>query len=171
MPYNKNSGFPIVAASYSGNKTDHCCGTASWDSDKNEIDCGNFKSVSVPSGTAIPGVAGLSVEKSQTPSPSPTVTPVSSERSDSGSNKSRETAIGAGVGASLGFVALVSILWALWERRARLRALSKTSLSSVDQPFAETYHQPGVPRRVVELGASDVSELGSNASPKSNMGS
>ncbi|KAJ5593431.1 hypothetical protein N7537_010335 [Penicillium hordei] len=41
VPYNKNSGFPIVAAQYNGNKTVHCCGTTALENAT--VGCGNFK--------------------------------------------------------------------------------------------------------------------------------
>ncbi|KAJ5306932.1 hypothetical protein N7508_005947 [Penicillium antarcticum] len=168
MPYNKGSGFPIVSAQYNGSSTIHCCGTANWED--GTVNCGNFKSVEVPHGTAIAGVAGLSAASSVTATSSPgsstsAPTSTSNPTSDSGSNAKREAAIGAGVGVPLGVIALASIAWALWERRARVKALSQpiSAPAPMNQPF---FHQPGTPRPPVELGASDVSELGNGETPK-----
>jgi hypothetical protein len=166
VPYNKGSGFPIVAAQYNGSSTIHCCGTANWEN--GTVNCGNFKSVDVPHGTAIPGVAGLSAASATaTSSPgSSTSTPTStSNPASGGSNSNREAAVGAGVGVPLGVIALASIAWALWERRARFTALSQTANvpASMNQPV---FYQPGAPRPPVELGASDVSELGNGELPK-----
>jgi hypothetical protein len=167
VPYNKNSGFPIVAAQYNGSSTIHCCGTANWEDGK--VNCGNFKSVEVPTGTAIAGVAGLSAQSSAaaTSSGASMSTPTSSTSptSDSGSNTKREIAIGAGVGVPLGVIALASLAWAFWERRTRFKALAQPTnmLAPMNQPF---FHQPGTPRPPVELDAYDVSELGSEGNPK-----
>lgn len=55
----------------------------------------------------------------------------------------------------------------MWERRARLKALSTPSPMPVDQPAMGTVHQLGTPQRFVELGAFDVSEIASSDRPKS----
>ncbi|KAJ5124974.1 uncharacterized protein N7515_008799 [Penicillium bovifimosum] len=150
LPYNENAGFPIVAAQYNGSKTVHCCGTASW---KNgSVSCGNFKSVSVPTGTAIPGVAGLAVKGAQGSK--------SSETTDCGYNVSREAAIGAGIGVPLAIMTLAAITWAMRERRARFRALSTVSPAPMAKPPPlKQFVQQVIPHRPVELGASDISEL------------
>jgi hypothetical protein len=167
VPYNKKSGFPIVAAQYNGSKTSYCCGTASWNNQTNKIDCGNFESVSIPSGTAIPGVAGLSVKSPATESATNTTTPGSSNGGSS-SNTSREAAIGAGVGVPLGVIAVASIIWALWERRTRLKAISTPLPMPVAESAVGTFHQPGTPQRFVELGAAHVSEIATSDRPKSH---
>ncbi|KAJ5766091.1 uncharacterized protein N7511_003707 [Penicillium nucicola] len=166
VPYNKGSGFPILAAQYNGSSTVHCCGTANWEN--GTVNCGNFNSVEVPHGTALAGVAGLSATSTATATsssvPSSSAT-TSSSASDSGSNSKREAAIGAGVGVPLGIIAIASIVWALWERRARFKALSQST--GVPAPMNQPYfRRPGSPRHPVELGASDVSELGNGATSK-----
>lgn len=174
VPYNKKSGFPIVAAHYNGSKTEHCCGTASWDNKTKKTDCGSFKSVSVPSGTAIPGVAGLAMNSSSSPVPSSTATPVPSDsgsNGSNGSNTSRETAIGVGVGVPLGLIALASIAWALWERRSRLHAALNVPPTYVTQPSPGTVYQLSADDRPAELGSSVVSELANSAQHKSHGGS
>jgi hypothetical protein len=55
----------------------------------------------------------------------------------------------------------------MWERRARMKALSRPSPIPVDQPAVGTVHQLETPPRFVELGASDVSEIASSDRPKS----
>lgn len=162
MPYNKNSGCPIVAAQYNGSKTVHCCGTATLDN--GTINCGNFKSVNIPSGTAIPGVAGLSVKSLGGSNPGNTSTPVSSYGRPS---PSHETIIGVRVGVPLVVIALASIAWALWERRARFKALSTVGNKPMNQhPTLGGFHQPGVSCRPVELGGSNISELGTGDNHK-----
>lgn len=157
MPYNRDSGFPIVTAQYNGTKTVHCCGTANW---KNgTVNCGNFKSVTVPSGTAIPGVAGLSVKSSEGSKPSNISTPIVLT---SNCNPSRETFVGTGVGVPLGMIALASVIWALWERRARFKALSTVGpISMTKLAISKASHRSGTPRHPIELGAVNIPELGS----------
>ncbi|KAJ5555794.1 hypothetical protein N7461_004264 [Penicillium sp. DV-2018c] len=151
VPYNENSGFPIVAAQYNGSKTVHCCGTASW---KNgSVSCGNFKSVSVPTGTAIPGVAGLAVK--------------SSETSDGSPNVPREAAIGAGIGVPLAIMTIASISWAVRERRARFRALSTIPPTPIAKlPPVKPLDEQVILHHPVELGVSDISELGTGENNK-----
>ncbi|KAJ5626485.1 hypothetical protein N7528_003912 [Penicillium herquei] len=116
-------------------------------------------------GHIIAGVAGLEglVETSDansstiTNSTGNTCTTASSNNGDS----SKEIAIGAGVGVPLGVIALLSIGWALYERRKRLNTQETTyihpSIATEERPYSELNSIRGpVP---VELSSSPLSDL------------
>lgn len=132
-----------------------------------------MKSVSVPYGTAIPGVAGLAVSSTRTNSTNSTSSSDSGSSSGSGSSSSRDAAIGAGVGVPLGVIAIGSLIWAIWERRGRMRALAGTSQG---QETAQSYPQMTYRNAPVELQAPEVelsgstaaTEIGSEGHPKPN---
>lgn len=131
-----------------------------------------MKTVSVPVGTAIPGVAALAVSSTN---PSNSSCPSDSgSSSGSSSSSSRDTAIGAGVGVPLGVIAIASLLWAFWERRGRITALAQTQSAGMNQETGQPYQQmsyraPPVELQVpsVELGGSPtVTEIGSEVNSK-----
>ncbi|CAI7677851.1 unnamed protein product [Penicillium pancosmium] len=171
--YNQDSGFPIVAANYAGNRTTHCCGTASYDN--GTVTC-PMKSVSVPYGTAIPGVAGLAVSLTSANSTNSTNSSSSSDSessSGSSSSSSRDTAIGAGVGVPLGVIAIGALVWAFWERRGRVRALAAAGTSQgTAQPYQQmAYRAPPVELQAPEVeldGSTAATEIGSDGHPKPN---
>ncbi|KAJ5111334.1 hypothetical protein N7532_001869 [Penicillium argentinense] len=160
--YNKNSGFPIVAANFAGNKTVHCCGTATYDN--GTVSC-PMSSVSVPVGTVIPGRAALAVSSTSN-STNSSCPDSSSGSSSSSSSSSRETAIGAGVGVPLGVIAIASLAWAFWERRGRVRALAQAQSAqsvSVYPDTAQPQQQMAYYSRPAELGAPSAELGGSEA--------
>ncbi|KAJ5233531.1 uncharacterized protein N7469_005297 [Penicillium citrinum] len=174
--YNQDSGFPIVAANYAGNKTTHCCGQASWDN--GTVTC-PMKTVSVPIGTAIPGRAALAVSSTNSSNSScPTDTTSNSDSSSSAGSgsSSRETAIGAGVGVPLGVIALASLAWAFWERRGRIRALSQNASNhETGQQYQQmAYRAPPVELQGPEVelsGSPAATEIGSEGYPKPHSSS
>lgn len=107
-------------------------------------------------GDAIPGVAALSNLVKESDDTSSVVSNDANSTTRTGSsitsNGSKDVAIGAGVGVPLGVIALLSIGWALWERRQRKRA-SLPPAQPV-QPF-----QPYQPVVAVDRN-TEVSELG-----------
>lgn len=177
--YNPSSGYPIVSATYNGNDTVHCCGEAVYAN--GTVTC-PLEQVSVPYGTAMPGVAGLAVS-STSPSNSScaTETPTSqASSSSSSSSSSRNTAIGAGVGVPLGVIAISALLWAFWERRARMKAISQLAQgTAVNQGDLYPAPQMAYGRPPVELqaptpsaelgGSSAATELGSEESHKNHV--
>lgn len=165
--YNQKSGFPIVAANYAGNKTTHCCGTASYDN--GTVSC-PMRSVSVPYGTAIPGVAALAVSSTNSSNSSTSSCPSSSTSSGNKSSSSRETAIGAGVGVPLGVIAIASLIWAFWERRGRINALAQAQAAGPhNQETGGPYQQMAYRSAPVELQAPELELSGSAAATE--MGS
>lgn len=147
-----------------------------------------MKSVSVPYGTAIPGVAGLAVSSTRTNSSKTTNSTDSTDStnsssssdsksssgsgSGSGSSSSGETAIGAGVGVPLGAIAIGSLIWALWERRGRMRALAAAgTLHGQGSGQQMAYRVQPVELQGPELelpGSAPTTETGSEGYSKSN---
>lgn len=126
-----------------------------------------MKSVSVPYGTAIPGVAALAVSSTNSSNSS-----CSSSSTSSGnkSSSSRETAIGAGVGVPLGVIAIASLIWAFWERRGRINALAQAQAAgSHHQGTGGPYRQMAYRSAPVELQAPELELSGSAAATE--MGS
>lgn len=114
------------------------------------------------------GVAALSGLNNTTCNSSSSVP--TANASDHQDNTSREVAIGAGVGVPLGAIALLSIGWALWERKERRRvaatAVSRSTWSPVnkssnDHPrnvnLYETGELPVPPPRPTELSGDNTS--------------
>ncbi|KAI9741257.1 MAG: hypothetical protein M1834_002973 [Cirrosporium novae-zelandiae] len=94
-----------------------CCGVPVASDDGNSTQCPwDKKPFTLDAGQAILGHAGLADVVLASDSDNNSTTG-SSNSSDSG----REAAVGAGVGIPLGLIALASIAWAVWERRARIR--------------------------------------------------
>lgn len=148
----------------------HCCGQAIYAN--GTVTC-PLQEVSIPYGTAMPGVAGLAVSSTN---PSNTSCAATDTPKSSSSSSSRDTAIGAGVGVPLGVIAVSALLWAFWERRARMKAMSQsTSVNhGMLQPTQQmVYGRPPVelqaPTPSAELGGSyAATELGSEGSHKNH---
>ncbi|KAF3398151.1 hypothetical protein F1880_005697 [Penicillium rolfsii] len=112
-----------------GEPTEYCCNSVIVSSN-NTLVCSSFPgTVSDPfpiaNGSVIADVAGLiGLVKQSSTSSSPTIanntgnddTPKSSTHSE---DSQKDTAIGAGVGVPLGVISLLSIGWAVYERRMR----------------------------------------------------
>ncbi|CRL25370.1 unnamed protein product [Penicillium camemberti] len=126
----QSSGAAVVPLDTPGPETQYCCNSLFANTTSGDLICGYVKDspqtpFTVASGTAIPGVAALSDLMKRSNDTSPTVTnDTSTARNGSciASNDSNNVSIGAGVGVPLGVIALLSIGWALWERRKRKRA-------------------------------------------------
>lgn len=89
----------------------YCCGTVSSTGDPTSGCQGGREPFEVPDARALPGYALLENITSFDASP-PELTCI-----EGGSY--HETAVGAGVGVSLGVIALASLAWALWERKRK----------------------------------------------------
>ncbi|KAL4817061.1 hypothetical protein BDW67DRAFT_35767 [Aspergillus spinulosporus] len=127
--YNRDTGITIVKISFE-DEPQYCCGsvsTQSGDGD-NDDDDGNGEGscefgdpFTIPAGTAIPDIAGLS-STSEPPADGST-----EDSSDANSHSESKTsarmttplAIALGVGIPLGLILMSFILWAVWERRRR----------------------------------------------------
>lgn len=105
-----------------GDSATYCCDTVLVNQTSKEKTCSDVdhqyqKPFQIPGGTVIPGVAALADYEEVTNSTNGTSTSQS---------HSKEVAIGAGVGVPLGVIGIVSIAWALWERRKRKQMLLHT---------------------------------------------
>ncbi|KAJ5943026.1 hypothetical protein N7516_003194 [Penicillium verrucosum] len=126
----QSSGAAVVPLNTTGPDPTFCCNSLFTNKTSGDLICGYVKGLpqtpfTVANGTAIPGVAALSdLVKGSNDTSSTVANDTSTSRTGSSitSNNSNDVAIGAGVGVPLGVVALLSIGWALWERRKRKRA-------------------------------------------------
>ncbi|KAE8358472.1 hypothetical protein BDV27DRAFT_169398 [Aspergillus caelatus] len=126
---NRNNGFPVINVGFSGKDSQYCCGSVTVKDGKTTC-TSEGDPFTITMGTAIPGVAGLSVSNNNN----------NNSNSDSGSGSgstnntdstcddqrlkekaldNHDIAIGVGVGVPLGLIAVASIAWALYERRQR----------------------------------------------------
>jgi hypothetical protein len=108
---NRDGGCSIINLTYENGIATYCCGTPITNG-TNVICPEGMDSFQIPTGHALTGVALLSnvSSSSATTAPSSTDTPTRS---------CHDTAIGAGVGVPLGVIALMTLAWAIFERRAR----------------------------------------------------
>jgi hypothetical protein len=108
---NRDGGCSIINLTYENGIATYCCGTPITNG-TNVICPEGMDSFHIPTGHALTGVALLSnvSSSSATTEPSSTDTPTRS---------CHDTAIGAGVGVPLGVIALMTLAWAIFERRAR----------------------------------------------------
>ncbi|KAJ5450253.1 uncharacterized protein N7458_006702 [Penicillium daleae] len=133
-------GASIINLSFYNNTAIYCCGTPIIDGDKIVCPDNPTSGFEVPTGWPIPGRALLanstlldaiattsspsataSVSSSSSTSPTTSSSSSSSSGSTATCSTCHETAIGAGVGVPLGVIALLSIVWALFERRRALK--------------------------------------------------
>ncbi|KAJ5390791.1 uncharacterized protein N7496_001859 [Penicillium cataractarum] len=157
----REGGVPIFPVTWNEVKTQYCCGKVELSNGKTTCRYGD--PFTIAEGTVIPGVAYLSnvtytgsIENTTTCDNSTS----STLRGPSSSN--RGFAIGVGVGVPLGVIALLSLAWALWERR-------KFSQMKASTPMEGAYIGPYRPaQRPVELSAtgSGAAELDSQSEPK-----
>ncbi|KAL4764550.1 uncharacterized protein BDW70DRAFT_156711 [Aspergillus foveolatus] len=127
--YNRDTGIAIVKISFE-DEPQYCCGsvnTQSGDSDNDDEDdngeasCEFGDPFTIPAGTAIPDIAGLSSTSE------PHADSNTEDSSDADSHSESRTpagittplAIALGVGIPLGLILMGFILWAVWERRRR----------------------------------------------------
>ncbi|KAJ5883525.1 uncharacterized protein N7473_010411 [Penicillium subrubescens] len=145
-------GASIINLSFYNKTAIYCCGTPIIDGDKIVCPDNPTSGFEVPSGWPIPGRALLanstlldaiatttspSATASVSTSSSPSSVPPSSSNSTATCSTCHETAIGAGVGAPLGAIALFSIIWALFERRRALKG--RGMAPSAGTPFGGPY--------------------------------
>ncbi|GIK05209.1 hypothetical protein Aspvir_009313 [Aspergillus viridinutans] len=108
---NRDGGCSIINLSYENGIATYCCGTPITKG--TDVICpegmDNFQ---IPTGHALTGVALLSNVSSSSATASPSFT-------DTATRTCHGTAIGAGVGVPLGVIALMALVWALFERKAR----------------------------------------------------
>lgn len=142
-------------------KTQYCCGKVELTNGKTTCRYGD--PFTIAEGTVIPGVAYLSnVTYTDSIENKTTCDNSTSSTSSESSSSNRDVAIGVGVGVPLGVIALLSLAWALWERRN----LSQMKASMTKE---EAYIGPYRPaQRPVELSAtaSGAAELDSQSEPK-----
>ncbi|KAJ5167780.1 uncharacterized protein N7482_003374 [Penicillium canariense] len=148
----REGGVPIIPVAWYDVKTQYCCGKVELNNGKTTCRYGD--PFSIAEGTVLPGVAYLSnVTYTDSTDNSTTCDNATSSgaltTSVESSSSNRDVAIGAGVGVPLGLIALVSIAWALWERRKL--AQMKSSLSSGEGAYAALNRTVGPP---VELSAA-----------------
>ncbi|KAJ5969610.1 hypothetical protein N7501_005858 [Penicillium viridicatum] len=127
----QGAGAAIVPLNTTGSESTFCCNSLFVNSTSDEMICGYVKGspqqplTTIVDGAAIPGVAALSNLVKDSNDTSSVVSNDANTTTRSGpyitGNDSKDVAIGAGVGVPLGVIALISIGWALWERRKRKR--------------------------------------------------
>ncbi|KAL3433642.1 hypothetical protein BDV09DRAFT_186519 [Aspergillus tetrazonus] len=142
--YNRGSGIAIVKISFE-DEPQYCCGSVNTQSggsdnddeedDNGEASCEFGDPFTIPAGTAIPDIAGLSSTLE------PHADGNAEDSSDTDSHSKSQTparmttplAIALGVGIPLGLILMGFILWAVWERRRRqLRDEEIERVSGVD---------------------------------------
>ncbi|KAL4981200.1 hypothetical protein BDW66DRAFT_124190 [Aspergillus desertorum] len=129
--YNRDAGMTIVNVRF-GDESKYCCGSVSTQrgdsNDDGEDSCQFGNPFTVPSGTAIQGVAGLSSTSiPQANGKGEDEDNYTEDISDSNSHSNSQIprrmttplAIALGVGIPLGLLLMGFILWATWERRRR----------------------------------------------------
>ncbi|KAL5047534.1 hypothetical protein BDW71DRAFT_179420 [Aspergillus fruticulosus] len=132
--YNRDTGVAIVNFRF-GDEPEYCCGSVRTqggdgddDDDDGESSCQFGDPFTIPAGTAIPGVAGLSITSIQhSDGKDEDEYNDTEDSSDTNSHSNSQTsarlttplAIALGVGIPLGLVLMGFILWAIWERRRR----------------------------------------------------
>ncbi|KAL4750563.1 hypothetical protein BDW72DRAFT_203830 [Aspergillus terricola var. indicus] len=127
--YKRDTGMMIVNVSF-GDEPQYCCGSVSTQGDDGDDDddddnssegsCEFGDPFTIPAGTAIPDIAGLS-------STSEPHADGNTDDSDANSHSASQPparmttplAIALGVGIPLGLILMGFILWAVWERRRR----------------------------------------------------
>lgn len=101
----------------------YCCGIPV--SDGHSVVCPDGHSFFVKSGTILAGYAALtnvsSLAADPTSSGTPEPTGSNTASSSTAGSSNHDVAIGVGVGVPLGVIAVLTTLWALWERRKRLQ--------------------------------------------------
>ncbi|KAJ5099931.1 hypothetical protein N7532_006932 [Penicillium argentinense] len=158
-PYCTNAtpheGASIINLTYQNGTAEYCCGTPVISNDAIVCPDGDSTGFTVPSGTPLAGAALLFNVSSFAQSSLPTSTSNSTAGScESEFSTCHQTAIGVGVGVSLGVVAIISIMWALLERaRATKRsAIPFSGGNDVGGSYGQLdqhEHRPGP----VELGS------------------
>ncbi|KAL4792271.1 hypothetical protein BDV19DRAFT_256273 [Aspergillus venezuelensis] len=117
---NPSGGSSIVNYTYRNRVSTYCCGTVV--NGDNTTACYDGESpFTIPSGEAVPGYALLGNVTSLNTT-TDTNTDICLPVVKTGN--CHETAAGAGVRVPLGCIALISIAWALWERRKGKKALA-----------------------------------------------
>ncbi|KAL4924267.1 uncharacterized protein BDV17DRAFT_220153 [Aspergillus undulatus] len=166
--YNRDGGMSIVNIGVGADdQAEYCCGgiTIEFNSDDDdneaEIQCQYGSPFTIPFGTAIPNVAGLS-SSNTTSTTTTTAGPPAPHRISTG------LAIALGIGLPLGLALMGGILWAVWERRrrnlqrsieeeGRRKDMSSTSYANVNSNWASTSRLIGLHDRygpVPSLGST-----------------
>ncbi|PKX91361.1 uncharacterized protein P174DRAFT_392559 [Aspergillus novofumigatus IBT 16806] len=108
---NRDGGCSIINVTYENGIATYCCGTPITNG--TDVICPEgMDSFQIPTGHALTGVALLSNVSSSSATTAPSST-------DTATRSCHDTAIGAGVGVPLGVIALMTLAWAIFERRAR----------------------------------------------------
>lgn len=86
-----------------------------------DVVCRDGHSGQVTDGEIVAGYAALANVSSLDGGNSSGSTTFGNESANTSTNSSHEVAVGVGVGVPLGVIALASIIWAIWERRTRIK--------------------------------------------------
>ncbi|KAL3480525.1 hypothetical protein BJX99DRAFT_18278 [Aspergillus californicus] len=119
--YEREGGVTIVNLGFDSDEPEYCCGAVSIDDD--ELSCAEGDSFTIPHGTAVLGVAGLSNNSTDEDHDDDDDDSHADEDEDDEDHKDHEVspalAIALGVGIPLGLILMAGVLWAVWERRRR----------------------------------------------------
>ncbi|KAJ5167428.1 uncharacterized protein N7482_006209 [Penicillium canariense] len=154
-------GASIINLSFYNNTAIYCCGTPIIDGDTIVCPDSPTSGFEVPTGTPILGRALLAnstlldavvkTSSSATYTATAAATATSSSSSSATCRTCHQTEIGAGVGVALGVIALLSIIWALLERRRALKR--QTMPPAAGTPYGGPYmNLRDRSNRPVELG-------------------
>ncbi|KAJ5359165.1 uncharacterized protein N7496_011578 [Penicillium cataractarum] len=171
-------GASIINLKFYNGTATYCCGTPVIDGDKIVCPDNPTSGFEVPTGWPIPGRALLAnstlldaIATTSSPSATASVSSSSSSSSDLSviCTTCHETAIGAGVGVPLGVIALLSIVWALFERRRALKG--RGMLPATGTPYGGPYTnlRDGGNRPVELDGMYRVQELASSVDSPSEI--
>ncbi|RHZ55476.1 hypothetical protein CDV55_103133 [Aspergillus turcosus] len=128
----------------------YCCGMPV--SNGGDVVCRDGHSVQVPDGEIVAGYGALANVSSLDDGNSSGSTSSSNVSANTTTHTSHEVAVGVGVGVPLGVIALASIIWAIWERRTRMRhvkgGMASTTMNNGQfHPYAEKYAGAGASTR------------------------
>ncbi|KAJ5815408.1 hypothetical protein N7474_007185 [Penicillium riverlandense] len=154
-----DGGVSLVLLNFTNEGSYYCCNSILAGSDGNPICDNNQASFTVPDGDMIWGAAeltgymktsGMNADGNDT---SVSMNNTSANTATSSGDSSKEIAIGVGVAVPLGVITLLSIAWALWERRKRKQVASSSA-------SGRHYHTSDArPKPVFELHGSAPVEL------------
>ncbi|KAL2864823.1 uncharacterized protein BJX67DRAFT_383450 [Aspergillus lucknowensis] len=133
--YHRSGGIPIVNVGFDSDDPEYCCGAVTVNEDEEDggdLSCEFGSPFTIPRGTAISGVAGLSDENQNHDShdedddddDDDAETENHEEEGEEDDEHTHERvspgiAVALGVGIPLGLLVMGGILWAVWERRRR----------------------------------------------------
>ncbi|RLL98480.1 hypothetical protein CFD26_101950 [Aspergillus turcosus] len=133
---NRDGGCSIINLIYENGIATYCCGTPITNG--TDVICPEgTDSFQIPTGHALTGVALLSDVNSSSAT--------TAASTDTATRSCHDTAIGAGVGVPLGVIALMTLAWALFERKARRAMRTQappTAVVAVDKgaPYAQSHN-------------------------------